>query len=144
MTQNEALLQLAREHGGLLKPAVVVEAARDVNSPLHSAFDWDDSVAAQKWRLQQARELIMNIKVTIPEGAGEVIKIRAMVALSRDVPNGGGYRIVSDVVSDVELYRCMCMDAANELRCFRQKYSRIKELRSVFAAGDEFLESLNA
>ena len=43
------------------KPLVaeaVVEAAKDPNSALHSNFEWDDSVAAQKHRLQQARVLI--------------------------------------------------------------------------------------
>ena len=36
----------------------VVAAARDPLSPLHSKFQWDDSKAAHRYRLWQARQII--------------------------------------------------------------------------------------
>jgi len=35
----------------------LLEAARDKDSPLHKYFEWDDSIAAENWRLRQAGQL---------------------------------------------------------------------------------------
>ena len=50
---------------GRLDPNRVIEVAADTESPLHGCFEWDDSVAGQKWRLEQARELIREIRVEV-------------------------------------------------------------------------------
>ena len=42
-------------------PQEVLEKARDENSELHKCFEWNDSVAAEKYRLQQARAIIINL-----------------------------------------------------------------------------------
>jgi hypothetical protein len=55
----------ALERKGKLTPDDVVRAARDPNNALHEYFDWDDSVAGQKWRIQQARHLIASVQVTV-------------------------------------------------------------------------------
>ena len=55
--QREALIALAELHQGRITPEMVVDAARDPNSPLHSAFTWDDAQAAHEHRLAQARVL---------------------------------------------------------------------------------------
>lgn len=46
------------EQQGRLTPDMVVEHARDPESPAHDWFEWDDSKAAHKHRLEQARELL--------------------------------------------------------------------------------------
>jgi len=53
------------EARGRLTPAKVVESARLKTSPLHDHFEWVDSVAAQHYRLEQARTLIRGIRVEI-------------------------------------------------------------------------------
>lgn len=62
---EEALRALADVSGGSLTPEAVVESARSPESPMHGLFTWDDAVAGQKWRLEQARELIRSVKVVI-------------------------------------------------------------------------------
>ena len=37
-----------------ISPEEVLEKAKDKNSELHKCFEWDDTVAANKYRLQQA------------------------------------------------------------------------------------------
>jgi hypothetical protein len=67
MTMQEVadrLSQLEQESGNL-NPADVVEDARDPASPLHDFFEWDDDVAAQQWRLSQARLLIRRVKIQV-------------------------------------------------------------------------------
>ena len=64
MAQREdvvAALAELESSGGRLTPNGVVEAARDAASPLHYHFEWDDSVAAEQHRLDQARRLITSV-----------------------------------------------------------------------------------
>lgn len=55
-------LQELQDDQGRLTPAIVVEAARNPESPLHSEFIWDDAKAAERQRLDKARALL-RIKV---------------------------------------------------------------------------------
>lgn len=59
------LNKIAGLHGGRLTPEAVIEDARSPKSPLHDQFEWDDSVAAQHWRTEQARQLIRSVTVQI-------------------------------------------------------------------------------
>ena len=87
----------ALQRNGLLKPSSVVEAARDVNSPLHSHFEWNDGEAAEKWREEQARNLIRSI--TIEVDAGQPVTVRAYISIPSDRADGSGYRSFADVMS---------------------------------------------
>ena len=64
-TTVEQELKSIYERDGILKPDAVIESAKDAKSPLHGFFDWDDSVAAAKWRIEQARELIRTVKLSV-------------------------------------------------------------------------------
>ncbi|MEE4236521.1 MAG: hypothetical protein V2I51_07335 [Anderseniella sp.] len=57
------LNRLAKAGGGRITPSAIVEAARDEDSALHAYFEWDDSTAAEQYRLMQARELLRSCKV---------------------------------------------------------------------------------
>ena len=48
---------------GKLTPEQVVNAAADEASALHACFTWDDSEAAAKWRLDEAREIIRSVRI---------------------------------------------------------------------------------
>lgn len=135
MTYREEFERIARKHNGILRPADVVDEARNPDSILHRAFEWDDSVAAEAYRIQQAKELI-RVQVVVIENRQE--PVRAFVSLSRDRLTDGGYRITADVLNDRDLYREMLLDAADELRSFQRKYNRITELSEVFAAAKAF------
>lgn len=131
--KNKTIAELKRiavENGGLLKPETVVAEARPKTSPLHSKFDWDNSSAAQKYRLHQARQLIA-VSVELLAGTDE--KMDVFVSLTTD-RRKGGYRIMSHVLSDTQMRAQMLSDALDELELFRDKYRRLKELAEVFKA----------
>ncbi len=50
---------------GRLTPEQVVDAARSSKSALHKCFTWDDSEAAHKWRIDEARELIRSVRIEV-------------------------------------------------------------------------------
>lgn len=82
---GEALTKL-HERNGALKPQVVVSEARKKNSPLHEAFEWDDKLAANTFRLDQAREMIraLSICVECPEGAPRIVHAFVHVPAAED------------------------------------------------------------
>lgn len=58
--QREYLLSLDRD--GEITADEVLEAARPPASPIHDLFEWDDLVAGEAHRLDQARDLIRRVK----------------------------------------------------------------------------------
>lgn len=62
---HSILQEIAEETGGILKPELVVAKAAADDHPLHSYFEWNDSVAAHSHRVSQARALIRSVKVSV-------------------------------------------------------------------------------
>lgn len=72
---NEILRKKREEAGDpglLLQPQDLIDAAEPPESELHDLFEWDDTIAARKWRLSQARKLIKSIEVIIEPRAGSL------------------------------------------------------------------------
>ena len=54
-------LESLRDSKGHLTPNVVLDYARDHTSKLHKYFEWSNTEAAEKYRIQQARELVNHV-----------------------------------------------------------------------------------
>ena len=130
----DELSRLGSKGDGILYPEDVVRAAKPVNSPLHTYFDWEDGLAAWKWRLEQARRLI-RVYITVIEADGPK-ESRAYVSLSSDRQGDGGYRAIVDVLENEEMREQLLADALGDLRRLKTKYASLQELASVFAAID--------
>lgn len=132
------LEHIRQENDGLLRPEDVVQKAEDSESLLHPYFDWDDSEAARKWRLEQARRLIRVAVIIIePE---QTSPVRAYVSLLGDRPVGNGYRTTVEVLADAGKRRRLLQQALSDLAVFRRKYALLSELAEVFAAADYMLD----
>lgn len=140
-TQLSELEQIRGENDGLLPPRAVVEFARDPLTALHGEFTWDDAVAAEERRLDQARRLI-RVMVTIEHIADKDRRVRAFVSVMDDRRMaGGGYRSTVEVMQDDERRERMLATALMELRAFKRRYSVLQELASVFEAAEEVLSA---
>jgi len=65
---GEALEELRRKKGDdAITAGEVVEAARPRRSKMHDAFEWDDGIAADNWRVHQARHVLRTIRITVEE-----------------------------------------------------------------------------
>lgn len=118
---------------GIIRPDDVVSAAESEESPLHSWFEWDDGEAAQQYRLDQARKLL---RVYVVMDTPESNPVRALVSLTTDRRNGGGYRTVADVMSDDALRAQMLHDALTQLRNMQDRYRNLQALSGVWKAVD--------
>ncbi len=62
---GDELERIRKANGDQLNPKQVVEVARPSDAPLHAAFTWDDTGAAERWRLHEARHLIRSVRVLV-------------------------------------------------------------------------------
>ena len=136
MTQLEALKQIANRNGGLLRPQAVVDAARDEESPLHGAFCWDDTEAANRYRLIQAQELIRSFKITV-EDCGQKCDVPVFVGVSSDRSGSSAenpYRFTEEVAKNEDLLATAVKDAMEQLRAIKNRYSYLKQLGDIWSA----------
>lgn len=117
-----------------LTARAVVADASDPSSPLHSYFEWDDSVAAKNYRMEQARRLISHVSVEIRTDTRFVRSV-AYVRDPRAAHNQQGYCEVSKLRSEHQLAR----DAlAGEMDAIRSRLSRARSLADALSLGDDF------
>ena len=129
----QALQELHKVKEGLLRPIDVVEAARSETSPLHKHFEWDDTAAAEKFRIEQARGLLQRVFVRVQTPDGKERMTQVFVSLSTDrFSDGGGYRQLVDVLSDSDMRNQLVRDALADMQMFESRYKEIQELASVY------------
>lgn len=126
---------------GRLHPPDVVAAARNPDNPLHSRFTWDDTAAADAYRIWQARQLIAEVWVTIPNSKGGTYTVRAYNALRSD---GTGYRHTRDIMAGSELKAALMAQMAEDLERVTERYEALRSVasaRKVFEVVDEYVGS---
>lgn len=121
--------ELARiyEQRGRLTPAIVVDEARPSDHPLHDRFEWDDSIAGEAWRRQQAHELIRSVRVVYREptenDAG--LDVRAWHAVRDD--EGHTYKPADEVAEDPVLSEIVLRDMQREWQQLHRRYGHFAE-----------------
>ena len=120
--------------GSEATPAEIVEKAKDESTELHKCFEWDDSIAAQRWRLQQARQIVCFL---VYEEEKKEEEEQAPIRFFVKASHNKGYQPVKLVVRDKDEYKAMLDRAVRELKAFKEKYQRLSELEAVFDAIDE-------
>ena len=70
--------QLEEEHGQATKENFL-EVSRPEDAPTHCLFEWDDSVAAEKYRLDQSRHIINGLRVVYVNNDKEDTKVPAFI-----------------------------------------------------------------
>ena len=121
--------------GDMLKAKAVVEYAKNPNTHLHHCFEWHDSKAAEKYRLDQAR-LQIRMYVMVVESPKGPIQMRAFHSLPSDRIAGGGYRPIGRIMADKDLLAEMVTSAMKDLAVVKEKYEALEVLSPVWAAAE--------
>lgn len=109
-------------------PKDILAKARDESTELHKCFTWDDSIAAEKWRLNEARVVVRQLVVreeVVPKDRPEM---RVFYPTDKD----SGYKPTEVIVRKEDEYKKLLARAYEELRAFKRKYSMLKELKEIF------------
>lgn len=137
--QAHSTFETIRQRDGKLTPAAVVDEARPEDSVLHPDFEWDDAQAAEKYRQQQARQMIGAVCIMQEESKTPV---RAFVSVSvsvrapapQDQKAGRQYLPLPVVLEDPSMRGQMLAAALREAQTFAQKYQTLATLKPVFDA----------
>ena len=111
---------------GQLKPADVVNESRPESAPLHPCFEWNDEVAAEKYREVQAGTLIRSITVVHETPTHEPVEVRAFVKPLET------YAPIEVVVNSEEQMSALLESALAELKAFEKKYATLSKLYPIF------------
>lgn len=119
---------------GNATPKAIVDEARPVNSDIHNWFEWNDSDAAEKYREDQARDMVQQI-VIITEINDNPVECRAFVTVIENETRQ--YSPIVQALSQPEL-RDQVIDAvATEI-------SRLKNKLFIFKGLEEAIELMGA
>lgn len=121
-----ALAKIAEQQKGRLTPPAVVEAARDVRNPLHKHFEWDNQVAAEAYRLDQARMLIRSVALV---GEDDAEPAPAFLSISDKV--GTSYRSMGEILNSADLQSAVLAAAERDLAAFEKRYRQLKDICEI-------------
>ena len=161
-TAGSVMEQIERERGSVDKESFL-EASRPEDSPTHDLFEWDDSIAAENYRLQQSGNFIRELHIDIEKIEDDSYK-QVTLNLSEGKPKdqerpqtmraflsatafGNGSRmfqkseyVSSDkAINDKDIRNTVLENAKRELAIFRRKYNMLKELQSLFEEIDKVI-----
>lgn len=126
MNLRDQLMAIYESHGKLT-PAIVVDEARDMEHPLHQRFEWDDEIAGEKWRREQARELIQSVRVVYREATDRnpAKDIRAFHSVR--VESDYVYEPAEKIAADPFLRRLVLNDMSREWMTLKRRFQDFDE-----------------
>lgn len=114
-----------------ITPQQILEKARDEKSELHKCFEWDDSIAAEKYRLQQAGTILRMLVFKSKNEDEQPVRV-FQITTERNT-----YQPVKMFLKQEDEYQSLLKRALGELESFKKRYSTLSELESVFDAISE-------
>ena len=110
-----------------LTAETLLEASRDEGAPLHKEFEWDDSLAAEQYRMQQARHIINCLCIKVEDKTEEPVRAFFTIVESE-------YEPINVIMSVEDKRQALLNSALRELEAFERKYQTLTELAEVFKA----------
>lgn len=132
-TTARELHRIAESNGGVLDPQAVVNASRDEQAVLHGLFEWDDTIAAEKYRVVQAKFIIRNVTV---EEVGEP-EIRAFSSVGRRE-----YVPTRTALAQADMRKIVLQNALDDIQAFQAKYRALTQVAGIIAVMDETVEQI--
>ena len=112
-----------------LTPESFLNASRDESSPTHSLFEWNNDIAAEKYRLHQAQTVICNI---VTKSVDEDEPVRAFINVRKSFGEHH-YKPVEKVQKNDAWKAEMLITAKREMDAFVHKYQVLSNLDQEFS-----------
>lgn len=121
---------------GVVTKEALLEVAKDPNSPLHDSFEWDNDVAANKYRLGQSKTMINNLRVVVritenhkPQRFSAFIKVN-----NANSNTPAEYLNVVDALKDDEARSFILERMYRDMKSFCSRYEMYEEAAGVVSA----------
>ena len=132
---GETIEKIEQTHGECTA-SLLLDEARSEKSNLHPLFEWDDTVAAEKYRLTQATKYITAIAVVFKDKKdNEPNTIRAFANVG--AKNNGSFITMTKALSNEDSRQIVLKHALDELQSFKAKYQGLKEFINIFKEIDK-------
>lgn len=123
----------ALEEQNALTAQRLVDESRPEDAPLHDAFEWNDTIAAEEWRKHTARHIINSLVIREETQA----PVRAFFNIRAE---GSSYQSIHAIIKQPDKMDCLLGEAYAEMEAFRRKYAMLEQLRGVMDAIDTCME----
>ena len=128
-------LQSVYEARGRLTPDILVEEAQAEDHPLHDRFEWDDAIAGDAYRRDQAQRIIRSVRVVTSKADSTFLDVRAFHAVRDE--EGYAYHPTEEVLADPLMTKMVLADMEREWRQLKARYEHFKEFRLLVLADME-------
>lgn len=140
-TVGKRVEHLIEKNHGSITPEIVLEDAKPKDSPLHTAFTWDDSKAAHRHRLDEARYLIrsyviVEVPTTSEESGTYTVAVPQRQVESIEEDGQRVYKTINDIMADPVLRARLLEEALAKLKLWKDRYKNLTELAEVYSAID--------
>ena len=117
----------------------ILRKASKKSSSLYEFFDWDDSSAGEKWRLNQARSLINEIKIVVDNKeiyAFENVNVSVQESDVRtNSPSKFGnreYKTIIEIMNNEDYRNQLIHRALTEATYWKERHEELIELNPIF------------
>jgi len=118
----------------MVTPEEILQDAKKKSSPYHDWFDWDDAIASEKYRTNQARQLLGSIvEVTITHEEEEPREIRVFVNVT-DEEGNRGYVKKEVAIQTPKMWDQVIRQAMVEVTGWKKRYEEYTELAKIHKA----------
>lgn len=121
--------------GNDFTPQEIVDMARDSCTELHKCFEWDNEIAAEKYRLTQAQHILRLLVVSEIKNENECTKTNLRI-FHKDFNKKHSYTPIHIAVKNEHEYESLLKKALEELKAFKKKYHMLSELEEILALID--------
>ncbi len=128
-----------QEKFGLTAENLLKKASKK-SSSLYEFFDWDNSSAGEKWRLQQARNVINEIKIVVEDK--EIYAFESVIVNVEELKptasiqkgfNKREYKSIVEIMNKEEYRKQLVQRALAEVIYWKERHSELTELSEIFS-----------
>jgi hypothetical protein len=113
---------------GEVRASVLVDEARPEDSPAHPAFEWRDDVAAEEYRLYQARHIIRRVQVIHDDKPSQLVHVP--VSVSSERTKEGSYKPVEVIIETPDEFELALNAAVQRLKSARSAVDDLQRAAS--------------
>ena len=115
--------------GSDVRPQQIVDYAKNPKAELHKCFTWNNDVAAKKWRLQEARQVVCNLVIVETNSDGEE---NMQIRVFHRTDNDEGYKPIQLILKNKDEYEKILERCLSDLRALKNKYKNLSEYQEIW------------
>ena len=138
---GEAVARIKQQTTGRCNSKTILEAARNKANYLHRFIEWNNALAAEKYRLDQIRELVRCIDV-VDDDVQEGKPMPAFISLIERA--GRGYHTAREVIDSVDLQNAALRQAEADLSAYERRLEQFKDICDAIRVARELIAARRA